>query len=155
MKNPGHSFRLVSIPKDEAYWIITEGMFLTVSSNHVVTVIDFPELFGMSLLEIQKIYNAESEELGTEGKARERIILSLVMKGFIRIRYYRKRSSWTINVHKLSKNKSNIIRDWAVQMLEYGYPGLDSVIIDMPDRRIEETLSGVSSDNAMKNIRNE
>ncbi len=133
--------------KAEAYWIAPDGKFMAVQINHINTVIDKPEFFGILLSEIQEIYNEESEEMGIEGKARERIILSLVRKGFIRIRYYRKRSSWTINVHSLSYKGMNILRNWAVQMLACGFSGQDAVIIDLPERIKEETLSSLSSVN--------
>lgn len=85
-----------------AYWISPKNEVINVPTVHIDTVITNPETFGLTKEGIQKIYDSYGEPLGSEGKAREEIILDLVRKGWIRIRQYRNQG-WSVNVGKLSK----------------------------------------------------
>jgi hypothetical protein len=124
----------------EAFWISPSGEILDVPITHIRLVIDIPARFGMTSEEIEKAYTDENEELGTEGIAREKIILNLIGKGWIRIRYYPRRTGWTVNVHSMDWHTQDILREWSGRMIASGRSGYDEVIIDMPDGRKAVTL---------------
>ncbi len=64
-----------------AYWISPKGEIIPVSgpsgSCHIQAVINNPQTFGLDLDYIKDVYDKHNEELGSEGKAREEIILGL------------------------------------------------------------------------------
>ena len=74
--------------KTSTYWITPNGKILKPAQYHIGTVIDHPELFGMTDKQIKKIYDKHDEKISPflEGKAREEIMTMLLKKKFIRIR---------------------------------------------------------------------
>lgn len=105
-----------------AYWISPKNEVINVPTVHIDTVITNPETFGLTKEGIQKIYDSYGEPLGSEGKAREEIILDLVRKGWIRIRQYRNQG-WSVNVGKLSKKVKDNLFDWATKITSVGLFG--------------------------------
>lgn len=134
-----------NIEKAEAYWINPNGQFMAVDTSHIQKVIENPEEFELSHSEIQGIYNEELEELGIEGKARERIIIMLIQKGWIRIRQYPKRSSWTVNINEMNKHVIYILKSWANEIINAGVSCNDEVIIDSPNGRVSFSMSDILS----------
>lgn len=65
--------------------------------------------------------------MGMEGKAREKIILALVGRGWIRVRNYGNRG-WSLNVKRLSDRVKDSIYDFFEKLYPKG--GYDSVKID-------------------------
>ena len=134
------------IIRAEAYWIHPDGLFMPVHTKHILKVIQSPEDFGLTLKEIQKIYNDKDEEIGIEAEARKEIIISLIQKGFIRIRNYRLRySSWTVNIYSLFDEVKETLGLWAGCMLESGVSEYDAVNLDLPDRKISLTMGELYS----------
>jgi hypothetical protein len=83
------------------YWISPSGTVVPVSQVHILTVIENPAKFSMSPEAIQAVFDKYGEKLGSEGNAREEIIVTLVKKGWIRIRNYGNRG-WSVNVARVS-----------------------------------------------------
>lgn len=113
------------------FWISPHGKAIPVDKDHIRTVITRPEVFGLTLEEIQRIYDEEGESLYTEGDAREKIIVSLVTKGWIRVRNYSgKRSGdfWSLNVARISDRIKERITDFFQDLFPNG--GYDDVVID-------------------------
>lgn len=98
-----------------AYWISPKGEIVNVVNNHIDVVIKNPSKFGLTLDSIQSLYDYHHEPLGSEGKAREEIIIDLVKRGWIRVRRYR--DGYSVNVARISnkQSKDNIF-DWAVRL---------------------------------------
>jgi hypothetical protein len=71
-----------------AHWISPAGEVLPVQRKHINEVITNPSRFGMSREQIEEVYARHHEPLGLEGKAREEIIVTLVDRGWIRVRHY-------------------------------------------------------------------
>jgi hypothetical protein len=69
--------------------------------------LDNPELFGYTKDYLVSIYKSFHEPIGHEGKAREKIFVELIEKGFIRIR--QTKNNYTVQVNKLNNYKSNAI----------------------------------------------
>jgi len=105
-----------------AYWISPRGEVLPVATNHIDIVIKNPKKFGYTKERIQEIYDNYEERLGSEGTAREVIIIDLLQKGFIRIRRYR--NAYSLNVGKMSKKVKDILFDWAYKLLNTGIAGM-------------------------------
>ena len=122
--------------KMEAFWILPDGQIIIVPRTHIQTVIENPLLFDLSSNYIVSKYEMENEELGVEGRARERIILELIQNSYIRIRYYPRRSSWTINVHELSIKSLNTLNKWSRFILSYGFSKYDLLNIDLPKGKL-------------------
>lgn len=76
-----------------AFWIIPKKYLNTAQSpvpavekTHIDFVTENPEMFGLTLAEIQETYDKHGEKLRFEGKARDQIIYKLLQKGFVRVR---------------------------------------------------------------------
>lgn len=136
-----------SIPKAPAYWINPYGKILPIfdDQKHIDQIIKNPEFFSFTLEHLQKIYNSENEVLGSEGKAREKIILNLISRNWIRIRYYDRNDSYTVNVNRLTKNTKNYLYKWAKGMEENGHKYSD-VKIDMPNKILNFTIKDIVND---------
>jgi hypothetical protein len=130
----------------EAFWISPSGEILDVPITHIRLVIDIPARFGMTSEEIENAYTDENEELGTEGIAREKIIINLIGKGWIRIRYYPRRTGWTVNVHSMDGHTQDILREWSGRVIASGRSGYDEVIIDTPVGRKSVVLADLTVD---------
>ena len=123
----------IIIPKADAYWISPSSDIIPVKTNHIGKVIETPEKFGLTIEEIMNFYKAANEPLGLEGVARKKIILSLIRKGWIRIRNY-PRKGWTINLFQYSHMEKSILRSWALEMVSLSLSiQHDIVNIDLPD----------------------
>jgi hypothetical protein len=119
-----------------AYWISSQGKIVEITSTHIAKIIANPEAFGLTEDEVRAMYDEENEKLGQEGIAREKIIKSLISKGWIRIRYYRKNGFWTININKASAKNFDLIQQWAEQIIKLGFSRYDNVNIDTPNSNI-------------------
>lgn len=103
-----------------AYWIDPFGHIIPVYDNekHITQVLSNPKAFGLDINEVKQIYELENESFNVEGKARERIIKELLMRGWIRIRRYFRPDMYTINVYRLNNKTKNFIYKWAKLMVD-------------------------------------
>ena len=103
-----------------AYWISPSGIIHPVKTTHIQEVIDQPEEFNTSLKEIKKVYRECKENLGLEGKARDKIMADIILNGngWIRIRYDRGSDYYSIEVGKINKRIKEHINQWALKTLE-------------------------------------
>lgn len=100
-----------------AFWITPQGKVIDCGAQkHIDFVCKEPRKFGMTEQEIQAVYDKHNEPYGFEGVAREEILLSVIRKGFIRIRKYR--DMWSINVVNWNHRTSKLLSDWAYEMLK-------------------------------------
>jgi len=106
-----------------AYWISPRGEVLPVSTNHIDIIIKNPKKFGLTTEKIEKIYADHNERMGSEGDAREEIILELLKHNWIRIRRYRNQG-YSVNVDKMTKKIKDTLFDWANKLLNKGINGM-------------------------------
>ncbi len=143
---------------DAAFWINPEGLIYRVSITHIKDVIRFPNKFGLSIRDIQKVFNKHDEPLGHEGKAREEILLNLFKRNFIRIRKY-KNMGYTVNVKKLTDKTKKYLYDWASKLLGTGIEGekdytTTPVLFDVENsRQSPMTLGEIQKDVLFKESR--
>jgi len=132
----------ITIPKAPAYWISPHGVLLPLygNENHIGQVIKKPKAFGLTIDEIQRLYDAEEETLGVEGKAREKIIKQLIPQGWIRIRRYIKQDSFTVNVCDMTDKNKNFLSQWSRAMKDAGLQ-YSSVNLDLPSRVISTSIN--------------
>jgi hypothetical protein len=107
----------------EAYWISPKGEVIPLfgRETHIKQIVKKPSAFRLTEEEVDKIFDQFQEEKGTEGKAREKIMISLINRGWIRIRNYERVRMFSINTVKMTKRVKDIIRQFAVDMLSIGY----------------------------------
>lgn len=65
--------------------------------GHIQTVWAKPELFGTTTEEIKAIYDKHGEHYGTEGKARDEILIETFKKGWMRVNYLDRNDKFLIN----------------------------------------------------------
>jgi hypothetical protein len=135
------------IPKAPAYWIDPTGSVLPIFNDdrHINQILKRPEAFGLDLDEIQQLYSLENEEIGSEGKAREKIIKELIQRGWIRIRHYIKQDMFTVNIFRLHKKAKDILYRWALAMKDNGLK-YSQVKIDLPNQVLSYSIDDISKD---------
>ena len=104
----------------QAYWISPSGQIMSNFYIHIEAVIKNPQLFGLTLDKIKEAYNKYNEPLGFEGKARVEIMETLIRNGWIRIRYYPRNDSYSVELNKLSSENSKYLHTWANGLLKAG-----------------------------------
>ncbi len=127
----------------EAFWISPDGRLKPVIDNHIGLVIRDPDSFGLTMDYVEAEYSKENEQIGIEGRARRRIILELVRRGWIRVRGFPRTGSWTVNVRCLGEVEHRNLSGWAVKMIDAGISRHDVVRIDLPDKVIEYELGEI------------
>ena len=130
-----------------AYWITPDMVFLSVGFTHIDVVIKNPKTFGITSNYIQSIYSKHNEPLGHEGYAREEIMVSLIKKHWVRLRYYAREDKWIIQIQNIHNEKTRI------QISEFLQGGLDkqikkinnfsTIIILNLDGEIVNTFDGI------------
>ena len=99
----------MSLP--QAFWISPVGKVEGVGTNHISQIIKDPKKFYLTKDEIEKTYEKNGERMGTEGNAREEIILRVLKSGFHRVRRYKNR--WSITVNRLDSKTRRQLSKWA------------------------------------------
>lgn len=134
------------IPMAGGYWLNNDGVCIPLHGNrkHIDEIISNPPLFGLTIESVSRIYAEENEPLGIEGRARKRIILDCVKRGWIRVRRYPREGSWTVNVYELNDRNRHCLTRWAAAMSGYGF-AYDDVSIDLPDSVLKFTMRELAS----------
>ena len=116
------------------YFISPEGMITYTNGSHISAVVENPKYFGLTRKQIIDTFEKHNEKINIEGKARKEIILSLVRKGWIRIRRYPNKY-WSITIWKMTEEINNHIQRWVSLILRYGgICGFEERDIYMPVR---------------------
>jgi hypothetical protein len=132
----------------EAYWISPKGEVIPIQGGktHIELILTDPKVFGLKHSKVEAIYESENEEMGTEGKARDKIVGSLIKKGWIRIRQYAGRLCYfSVDVNKMDKRVKNILRKFAGDMISIGYDHYD-MQIDVNGVEVEYPIKQVADD---------
>lgn len=93
----------------KAYWY-KDGKMIEVATRHINDVCEHYDVFGLTKEYIQSMYELFDEEWGSEGKAREQIMIELMEDGWIRVResINREGTKWTIQFDNYNKRKKDI-----------------------------------------------
>jgi len=90
----------------KAYWFKNNKLFELNGKSHIQYIIENPDIFGVSIDYIQKLYDKYGERINEEGKAREEIIKQISKDGWIRIRHYiRPKDYWSIQFDSFFKRQ--------------------------------------------------
>jgi hypothetical protein len=100
-----------------AYFISPEGHIIPVFDEygrHINAIIAHPDKFGFTQEEIEETYKKHGEHMGTEGNAREELLVKSINNGWARIRKYsdRNASFWSIQVPELNIRYRRYIQDF-------------------------------------------
>lgn len=128
----------------EAYWISPAGQILPVRVSHIRDVLDFPEAFGCTKDELVAKYKEFKEPVGFEGKARHEIMLALIQRRWIRIRYINRGSLWSVELMSLTKRCREYLWDWAT--------GQGKHTSKLDDVRIIELKSNIPTDMTLEKM---
>jgi hypothetical protein len=110
------------------YWVKDNSVY-AFDHTHIIFVIDNTELFGITDPEIKDCYKKHSEQLGTEGRAREEIIKRVSKDGWIRVRHYKKPDYWTVQFDEY-QIRISIIEDFIQFALEnLGMTPYDPIVL--------------------------
>lgn len=123
---------------EAGYWISPKGKFFLVELTHIDTVCNHPAVFGTGEEELMRVFDQYDEPYGIEGKARKKVILSLIRKGWIRCRRYGNRG-WTVNVSRLTPRTKMRVTNFFLQVYQ-GLMGYDDVRLDHPDGVLRTTV---------------
>lgn len=118
----------------EAYWISSDGKVIPVDGLHIEVITRNLEKFGLSQKEVDELYDKYGEPKGSEGKAREEILIKVFDKGWIRLRYIARQDLWKAQLKNFNKRKKDYIWDFVNGSLEgkYGKAGkyTDLLVMD-------------------------
>ena len=89
--------------------------------RHIDYVMKHPTKFDLEKGEPEKVYKKHKEAFGTEGKARDEILINVVKQGWARIREYAKQGTFSVQVWKwTSSMKDAILRFFEKREDDYG-----------------------------------
>lgn len=126
-------------PTTEAgYWISPRGKYFLVELTHIDTVCNHPAVFGTGEEELMRVFDQYDEPYGIEGKARKKIILSIMRKGWCRCRRYGNRG-WTLNVSRLTPRTKKRVTRFFLQVYE-DKTGYDDVRLYHPEGVLRTTV---------------
>ncbi len=119
----------------DAFWISPTGEAIPVSITHIDIVVKNMTKFGLDKKQVEALYAKHDEPVGFEGKAREDIMIAIMEKNWIRLRYIPKRDMWTAQLRNFNKRKKEYLFDWCNKMVEGKYGSkankfTDLVVID-------------------------
>lgn len=89
-------------------WLNKDGSIVSnVGYSHIDSITNEPELFDTTNKKILDTYRKYKEKTGTEGKARDEIMITAMKKGWIRIRNNNGR--WIFETWNLTEEQKNTI----------------------------------------------
>ncbi len=105
-----------------AYWINLKGKILKPDTRHIGAIVSKPSLYGETDKTVKATYEKHGEPISStvEGKAREEIMLRVIMRGYIRIRKSgtRRDQRWSIQVAKLNNKNRDYLWAWAREVID-------------------------------------
>lgn len=96
-------------PLENAYWIDPYGDFHPVKGGkHIQSILQDPDQFGLKREYVVEKFKKYGEKLGQEGKAREELMVDLMMDGWIQVRKQKRNNAWTILTSKINNPRNRI-----------------------------------------------
>jgi hypothetical protein len=138
--------------KSGGYLISPRGEILPLApdSSHIREVVKNPHAFGYTCQEIEDIFSIYNEPIGTEGKARQKIIRDLITRRWIRIRRYTRPDRWTVNLPHFNDRTRDILKHWADLMIQVGYSRHEEVHLMFPEAVHRATFQNLFEDDLYK-----
>lgn len=102
----------------EGFWIAPSGDIIPVPKLHINMVLEHPEKFRLTKKQIQEVYEKHKEPVGLEGKARAEIMSDLIKEGWIRVRYFPRNDSFTVQLNKLNERNKNHLYAFASEAIK-------------------------------------
>jgi hypothetical protein len=106
----------------QAFWISPSGAVTPAEGgHHIFSVVASPEKFGYTKEELLSRYEKHGEPFGKEGKAREEIMVELMKRNWIRLRYIPRADVWTAQLSRYTDRQKGFLFDWTQNMMEGKY----------------------------------
>lgn len=110
-----------NVMRYDAFFISPTGKFIPVLDRHIVKVIQDPKAFGWTSDGIVAMYKKHHESVGFEGYARNEIILDLLKKDWVRLRFFERAGAWRLQIHEeMNSNVRKNIRNFC-HKVKQGY----------------------------------
>lgn len=130
-------------------WISPAGSIIPlVDGGHIETVWSQPEKFGYKPGDVETIYKKHNEIVGTDGNARDEIMIKLWKDGFMRVNYNPKNDTFIINCWGI---KLPVLKTFAAAAIHGSlgmkvYGGTEVVLSDASSKTYKRTdITGLLS----------
>ena len=127
-------FGKTKLPESSAtagYWVKGSDVYDVTTSSHIRFILENPDKFGLTDLELDQWYKKYNEPIGFEGKARNEIIKSVANQGWVRVRhYYRPQEYWSIQADS-TRIREETITNFIWWALEHKLMVKDDTVILM------------------------
>jgi hypothetical protein len=126
--------------KHNAFFITPQGKIVPVPALHITAIVNNPPLFGLTTAAIEKLFAKYNETIGTEGKARNEIILTMLKQNWVRLRFEPAIAAWRLQIfEKLNAQLKKNIQSFLTE-LQQGNITNNSYKLANPDIEIYNTL---------------
>ena len=98
-------------------WIAPRGHIFGVPTTHITTVIENPDLFGLSKEKVKVIFDRHGNDIESENRAKNEIITLLVLKSWICINYLPEFCKYEIELDSLDDIHREYLSIWASKVL--------------------------------------
>ena len=100
----------------KGYWAIDRHYIEVTNDKHIEAIIKNPKIFGLTDKIVTDVFKKHKEKVGTEGNAREELIIMASKSGAIRVRHYLKPDYWSVQFDEWKKRRKDIkyFIEWAV-----------------------------------------
>jgi hypothetical protein len=113
-----------------------------------------PEAYGYTEAELKEIHEKHGESRGTEGKAREEIMESLLKRGWIRIRHVPRNDLWSIQCFNLGSRQKDYLFRWANDLTENEWKKYADVRLDTGKTVEQTSVKGLMSSEILCSAKN-
>ncbi len=105
----------------EGFWISPDGRIVAIEETHIKYICANPSEFCLTTEHIREVFERYNESFGSEGEAREELVIDAVKGDWIRIRHYvTPVDYWSFNVNTFV---SSIMRIKKLAELVISYRG--------------------------------
>ena len=135
----------------DVFFLSPDGEIVPVyEGRHINAIIKYPEVFGFTSRGLEKVFKKFDEDMGDEGRAREEIMINVISRGWIRVRFIPKYGQFILQVWKwTTKIKANIwefLNALKTKAVSVSYP------IPNPDIVIRDTTAGVLDSGELRDV---
>jgi len=102
--------------QEDAFFISPDSKLIPVGRRHINMIISEPEKFGLTREEVEGAYEKYGERLGMENQAREELMLMLMDKGWIRMRFDPRSYTWIAQLTNFSKQSKEQLFDFGTKV---------------------------------------
>lgn len=103
-----------AMPMGLGMWVTPNGKGEEISQTHISDIMHDPKKFGVTQERVMATFMKYGEQYGSEGKARDELIIIALKSGWVRIRNYRNYTS--VVIWKLTDRVRRNLEQWVEDM---------------------------------------